>query len=306
VRFDVSPDGGLSGAVVAATGATGAVNGLEVHPCGEYLAATFGPNPLDEKETIVNRIVAVSTASLVPVGASITGDGSEAAGLAFYPGRGILFVGNATAVGQQVSAYRFNPYGDTTAPSCLLAATRSGPPTEIDIRLQDTGSGLASVEVTVAQNIDVAVSFEPGTRNAVIVTATRRDGRYKARVDLRVTDCAGNVVDCDPVIAEIEIPRGKSRWRREYRDVPQMERFITVQNGTPGIEVIVVRVNGKLAGTLTFVDGQTQTLDVESLMRRKRNRIMVSATGPPGGRAVLVIADTPGVPSSHPDKRRSQ
>jgi hypothetical protein len=89
---------------------------------------------------------------------------------------------------------------DTTAPTCVLTATVAGPPKQIQITVQDTGSGLASILVTVSSNADTVVPpFSVGTTSAVLITATKITQTAGSVVELTVTDVAGNKIVCDPV-----------------------------------------------------------------------------------------------------------
>ena len=54
---------------------------------------------------------------------------------------------------------------DTTMPTCILTATVAGPPKKIQITVQDSGSGIASIVVTKSQNADTVVPpFTPRPR----------------------------------------------------------------------------------------------------------------------------------------------
>ena len=56
---------------------------------------------------------------------------------------------------------------DTTPPMCELVALVPGPPKQIQVEIQDTGSGLNSVAVTAADNANVSVpAFTAGTTRA--------------------------------------------------------------------------------------------------------------------------------------------
>ena len=91
------------------------------------------------------------------------------------------------------------PAYDTTPPVCLLTATIDGPPKQIQVTVQDTGSGLGTIVVTTSTNATTVVPpFTPGT-NPVVVTATKSNQAAGSIVALTVTDAAGNVTECDPL-----------------------------------------------------------------------------------------------------------
>jgi streptogramin lyase len=88
---------------------------------------------------------------------------------------------------------------DTTPPMCSLTATLVGPPKEIQVTVQDTGSGLASVvPLTVNATATVPV-FAPGSTSAQVVIADKTDQSQGSSLSLVVTDVSGNVTRCDPV-----------------------------------------------------------------------------------------------------------
>jgi hypothetical protein len=87
---------------------------------------------------------------------------------------------------------------DTTPPSCSLTRVIDGPPRQFQITVQDTESGLNSIEVTISNNFATIVpAFCMGRTDALVVTATKINQSVGAQVALQVTDVAGNVTDCD-------------------------------------------------------------------------------------------------------------
>lgn len=97
---------------------------------------------------------------------------------------------------------------DTTPPACTLIAIIPGPPKQIQVEVQDTGSGLATIVVTDTTNAATVVpAFVPGTTDPVVVTSTKLDQSLGSRLALHVTDVAGNVTDCDPVVPATLAPR---------------------------------------------------------------------------------------------------
>ena len=89
---------------------------------------------------------------------------------------------------------------ETTPPICLLTATIDGPPKQIQVTVQDTGSGLGSIVVDTSTNATTAVPpFTSGTTGPVVVTATKDIQTAGSHIALTVTDVAGNVRKCDPL-----------------------------------------------------------------------------------------------------------
>jgi hypothetical protein len=181
---------------------------------------------------------------------------------------------------------------DATPPSCALTGVVAGPPKQIQITAQDTDGGLGSITVTTSVNATVAVpAFTTGTTAPVVVTATKIDQSTSAEVALTVTDVAGNVTDCDPVITELVRDSGRAD-AQSFSGITQAEHLVTIVNDSPGLRNLGVDVNGRKVTRVHLVDGQTVTLDLGSAMRPgSHNTITLTATGGSGGTATVVIHD---------------
>jgi hypothetical protein len=184
------------------------------------------------------------------------------------------------------------PQLDTAAPICVLAAMRNGPPTQIDIKAQDTGTGMASMVVTKAINADVPVPpFGAGDTDALIVTATKIDQTQRAQVEMRVTDMAGNVTVCDPILALLVREPGRQEVQT-FTDVPGAEHVLTIYNGSPGLATLEVWVNGKKTKLKGLKDGETATFDLGSTMKAQGgNTVQVKVGGRPGSSANMMLWD---------------
>jgi Ice-binding-like len=119
------------------------------------------------------------------------------------------------------------PPADTTPPICLLTAKITGPPKQIQVTVEDTGSGLGSIVVTTSTNANTVVPpFTPGTTGPVMVTATKLIQTAGSTVALTVTDRAGNAIKCDPLwpgkkaakptsrVKHHRVGRGAAAWGR--------------------------------------------------------------------------------------------
>lgn len=90
---------------------------------------------------------------------------------------------------------------DTTPPTCMLTSTITGPPKQIQITVQDIGSGLESIVVTKSTNASTVVpAFTMGTTSPVVVTSTKLNQTLGSVVALTVNDVSGNSTSCDPVV----------------------------------------------------------------------------------------------------------
>jgi hypothetical protein len=177
-------------------------------------------------------------------------------------------------------------------PGCALSATRAGPPAQIDITVQSPDAGVATIVATQAVNTSVAVpAFTRGTRAPIVVTATKINQTLTSQVALRVTDLAGNVTLCDPVIVQL-VDQRNPRPLNVFRGLNQAESKLQLTNGLPGLERVDVYVNGKHLRLDDLHDNEVRAVDVASLMRPgDRNTIMVKTHGPRDSSALLAISD---------------
>ncbi len=86
---------------------------------------------------------------------------------------------------------------DTTPPTCTVTAVRAGPPKQLDVTAQDTGSGLASITVVSISNGTASVPpVTSGTKSPVVATFTKTDQAKPTVVNVDATDLAGNTTHC--------------------------------------------------------------------------------------------------------------
>lgn len=210
----------------------------------------------------------------------------------------------------------------STAPSPTVGLVNvvTGPPKQLVLSVQSPG-GLTSVGVVSppTTNATVAIpTFDNGTILAVGVTATKTDQSTGAVVELLVIDLCGHTTVFDPVTATITIPASKSRhhfeelnfnhrevarfhaeefnfnhWERASFDgIGRTEGMVLLQNATPGVELLVISVNGSQFRTY-LSDGQTKKLDISSALFHGANTVRVAAFGDPGSSVDLTISDGP-------------
>jgi hypothetical protein len=184
---------------------------------------------------------------------------------------------------------------DNVAPSCALklVGTDSTGHTFIQIAVQDSGSGLKSIVVTEHNNANVAVpSFTPATTELLIVTATKINQAKSSQVALQVTDQAGNITNCDPILTEVgRDGPGGAPVSETFHHVARGESRLQITNGTPGVSRLKVTVNGRDFEVRGLDDGEVRSLDVGSAMRRGNNTITITAEGKDRGAATVMISD---------------
>jgi len=84
---------------------------------------------------------------------------------------------------------------DTVAPLCKVTASRTGPIAQIDIAVQDPGTGIASITLRDENNVQTQHYFTDH-RAPVVLTATKNDQGRPASFGIMVRDGAGNLKDC--------------------------------------------------------------------------------------------------------------
>ncbi len=189
----------------------------------------------------------------------------------------------------EVVAIRVQQF-DTTKPTCPLVVNQ-GPPTQVTVTVRDAQNGLAEILVTKSENSDTVVPpFTVGTTDPVIVTATKIDQAKRSRVEMLVTDLAGNVALCDPILSLMSRD-ANGPTQETHTDVPQIEDKITFNNGTPGVKKIEVIVNGEKFKVNGLKNGEEHTLDIASAMHEGDNTVTIKIYGPKNSWVNVMIWD---------------
>jgi VCBS repeat-containing protein len=173
----------------------------------------------------------------------------------------------------------------------------------VPVTVSDGQSGVVRVELTsnssnctlsVAGQAGSVLTFDPAMAS-VVVRAVKVDPTRGARVELKVTDCAGNAAIVDPVITELVIPAGARSVTQTYSGLPTAERYVEAQNRRPGVRLLSVRVNGVGGGVLKLAPGAVGKLDAARWMRAGDSNVFtLTAYGKPGARVLVIIGDSPG------------
>ena len=162
--------------------------------------------------------------------------------------------------------------------------------------ISDAG-GIDTIEIKDIYNLNVSplvpgVNWFQGTTFLVHLTATEIVRGAGARIQIIVTDVAGNQSICDPVLTSLRARAslgGKSR-ARSYR-VSANEKVVTIRNGRPGLSRVTVSVNGRHFVVRGLRPGATRRVRIGSaLTKRAGNRVTLRGYGAPGGSARIMIA----------------
>jgi uncharacterized repeat protein (TIGR01451 family) len=177
------------------------------------------------------------------------------------------------------------PPVDNTAPSCTLSRIVTGPPKGLRVRVQDTGSGLASIEVTNHTNATTHVpTFTQGSTSALTVAATKINQTLPSQLALQVKDVAGNTTNCDPLIATLS----SSHPSAGAADLEPAEHLVRITNGSPGVDTVTVNANGRQF-VVALGAGEVRTLDIAAALHAGAdNRVRATVSGGSGSADVLV------------------
>ena len=191
-------------------------------------------------------------------------------------------------------------------PSCALTGvgTNAQGQKYVQVTVQDAQGGLRTVTVTTLQNsiaqvghyqsgivaVPWTVQIPDHTTGPVIITATKIDQTKAGQLALRVTDLAGNVTSCDPILATVGRESGVPR-RETFHHVGRAESLVLIHNDTPGLTRLLVIVNGRQFEVTDLHDGEERAVDVARAMRRGDNTITLVAQGKANGSATVLIAD---------------
>jgi hypothetical protein len=182
----------------------------------------------------------------------------------------------------------------------------AGPPKQVVFSIQ-APAGLFSVVSNAPPTTNATVvipPFDHGTTTALGVTATKINQSASAVVELTVTDLCGKTTVFDPVFATITIPvvgfRSQLRhvarfdfdhWVVAHFDgIVRAEGIVFLQNDTPGVESVVIIVNGRLFRT-QLADGKTKKIDISSALFHGTNTVTIAAFGDRGSSVDLAISD---------------
>jgi Ice-binding-like len=199
----------------------------------------------------------------------------------------------------------------TANPTVTVVAVTKGPPREAFFSVQAPG-GLFSLVADTPPTTNATViipAFDQGTTLALGgVTAIVINQSARAVVELTVTDLCGNTTVLDPVFATITIPASKPHYRAEksqhhaekfdfdhwegarFDGIGHTEGIVLLQNDTPGVESLVITVNGSQFRT-QLSDGQTKKINISSALFHGTNTVRVAVFGDPGSSVDLTISD---------------
>jgi hypothetical protein len=175
------------------------------------------------------------------------------------------------------------------------------------IAAQDSGSGLRAttggtftgpspaggIQITTASNASVTIpSNLAGSTVESDVQALKITAGVSSEVALKVTDVAGNVTLCDPVLTQV-IRDASQPSTTTATGIAQSEHFLHIYNGDPGLSHLTIEVNAKKAHVRDLIANQQYTVDIARwLQPGNKNTVTLIARGKQRGAATIVVADS--------------
>jgi hypothetical protein len=186
---------------------------------------------------------------------------------------------------------------ELTPPTVGVTGVIAGPPKQIQFTVQDVGSGLQSIVVFKSDNADTVVPpFLTGTTDPVTVTSTKINQSGSSVIGFTATDMCGNVNTFDPVDLSLSSTQGLHALGETSRfvsasGISDLEHFVMVQNGTPGLKSVTVMVNGKQFEISGLKPGETRRgIDIGSAMEKgENNTVMFRSKGRFGATGIAVL-----------------
>jgi hypothetical protein len=185
-------------------------------------------------------------------------------------------------------------------PVCKVYDTASPP----YMTYQSSGAGIVRLDVTtnLYSNFNVKItptptgtSFSPAVPSQpypmptgevvlfpnpvtgiISVSAQRINTSKSAQLTVKATDAAGQTVSCDPISTVLTSVGWKSGLSgiQTFSNLPQATSLITIENGNPGLNDLIVLVNDRLFVETKMTNGQVINLNVSKAMKPGDNNVI--------------------------------
>lgn len=196
---------------------------------------------------------------------------------------------------------------DATLPTCALSGViknAAGQTTAIQIAVQDSDGGLASIAVTELANATADVgTYQTGissapttvtitdkTTGVVTVTANKINLSSGASIALTAKDVGGNSVSCDPIAISTVRADGKP-VTQQVAGVGQADSTLTIINDATSADNVTVDVNGHTYQVSGLKAGQRTSLNISSALTSGANSVSVTLAGKPGSSAAVLFGN---------------
>jgi hypothetical protein len=191
-----------------------------------------------------------------------------------------------------MGAYESSTTADLTKPTCSISVA-AGPPATATFTVQDVLAGLERLVITREVNAtDLGLDFGIGQTTPGTVNFTKTNQKLVAQVGLQITDLAGNVTTCDPMLANIS-QGGQGPSVQVVPGLSQSDHILHIANGSPGVTRLIVGVNRRWARVETLTPNQQLTLELApALQPGNANTVVFIALGRQPGSATLLLGDS--------------
>lgn len=108
----------------------------------------------------------------------------------------------------------------------------------------------------------------------VVLTATKVAPESSATVNVLALDNCGHGASFDPVITTLQVTSGNLAQQR-FEGLPAAEPYLHVLNGTPGLQWLEVKCNGRLFRIDPLASGQNVAADLGSAMLAGDNNVVI-------------------------------
>lgn len=193
------------------------------------------------------------------------------------------------------------PGPDTTPPRCpspSFGVNSDGEKTATQV-FEDDG-GLDSIDIVSITNATYTLSgFFQGTAGKTTLVGTKIDPGQRSRIEILVTDVAGNQVECDPVLTTLKI-RSVARASRlaktgtakqRIRRLSRSDDLVTIRSGRRPLARLAVVVNGRRFVVRHLGAKSTRRLHIRRALVPRRNTVVLRAHGRRGARADVMISN---------------
>ena len=132
----------------------------------------------------------------------------------------------------------------------------------------------------------------PDNTVKVVLTATK-EAAGPSTVNVMSIDACGRGKSFDPMFTSLLVAAGGVVEQR-LTGIPQVERYLQVFNGQPGLRSLAITVNGQPVPLGALVDGESRALDLGAFLAAgQANTLVFTGRGELGANAFLVLTETP-------------
>lgn len=187
------------------------------------------------------------------------------------------------------------PQNDDTPPHCPTPSffTNADGQWSAKAIFQDAG-GIDDLHVVDITNAVATIdpTYYSGTTDPVTLIASKIDNHSPARVVVQVSDVAGHVTTCDPVLTTVRAGAAHAA-RQSFHRLSRHESRVRIRNARHGLKRLVVTVNGHRFVARHLHAGERRTLHIRKALTKagRHNRVTLHGYGRHGSHATVLISN---------------